>query len=140
MPFPQGQMTFSQAYIPQPQASLIGVNLNTVRDVVQELYEPGLCQVECPEFHKPYPDMIDRDNLYPRGYKVPEFSLFFEKNGQSTLEHIAHFTIQCGELANFENFSNFKLRLFPNSLTGNAFTWYATLPRNSVLTWQEMER
>ena len=56
------------------------------------------------------------------------------------MEHIARFTIQCGELANFENFSNFKLRLFPNSLTGNAFTWYATLPRNSVLTWQEMER
>ena len=25
-------------------------------------------------------------------------------------------------------------------MTRNAFTWYATLPRNSVLTWQEMER
>ena len=30
--------------------------------------------------------------------------------------------------------------MFPNSLTGNAFTWYATLPRNPILTWQEMER
>ena len=66
--------------------------------------------------------MIDRDNPYPKGYRVPEFSLFFGKNGQSTLEHIARFTIQYGELANFENFPNFKLRLFPNSLTENAFT------------------
>ena len=140
MPFPQGQMNFPQAYIPQPQAPPMGVDLDAVRDVVQELYGPGLRQVGRPEFHKPYPDVIDRDNPYPRGYRVPEFSLFSGENGQSTLEHIAHFTIQCGELANFENFSNFKLRLFPNSLTGNAFTWYATLPRNSVLTWQEMER
>ena len=98
------------------------VDLDAVRDVVQELYGPGLHQVGRPEFHKSYPDVIDRDNPYPRGYRVPEFFLFSRKNGQSTLEHIACFTIQCGELANFENFSNFKLRLFPNSLTENAFT------------------
>ena len=112
----------------------MGVDLDTVRDVVQELYGPSLHQVRCPEFHKSYPVMIDKDNSYPRGYRVPEFCLFSGENGQSTLEHIAHFTIQYGELVNFENFSNFKLRLFPNSLTGNTFNWYATLPRNSILT------
>ncbi|XP_075500113.1 uncharacterized protein LOC142538697 [Primulina tabacum] len=56
------------------------------------------------------------------------------------MEHIARLTIQCGELANLENFNNLKLRLFPNSLTGTAFAWYASLPRNSVISWQEMER
>ena len=84
--------------------------------------------------------MIDRENPYPRGYKIPDFSLFSRENGQSTLEHIARFTVQCGELANYKNFYHCKLRLFPNSLTGAAFTWYTTLPRNSIRSWWEMER
>ena len=44
------------------------------------------------------------------------------------------------ELANYENFYHLKLRLFPNSLIGASFTWYTTLPRNSIRSWQEMER
>ena len=31
------------------------------------------------------------------------------------------------------------MRMFPNSLTGQAFTWYATLPANSIESWEEME-
>lgn len=53
---------------------------------------------------------------------------------------MARFTVQCGELANYENFTNFKLRLFPNSCTRAAFTWYGSLLRNSLLTWQVLER
>ncbi|XP_075515390.1 uncharacterized protein LOC142550033 [Primulina tabacum] len=111
-----------------------------VREAVQELYGPALRQIGRPEFHKPYPDYIDVNNPYQRGYRIHDFSLFCGEDGQSSMEHIARFTIQCGELANFENFNNLKLRLFPNSLTGTAFAWYASLPRNSVMSWQEMER
>ena len=68
------------------------------------------------------PEMIDKENPYPRGYRIPDFSLFFREDGQSTLEHVARFTVQCGELANYEYFYHFKLRLFPNSLTRAAFT------------------
>ena len=85
-----------------------GVDLDAVRDVVQELYRLGLRQIGRPEFHKPYPDAIDRDNPYPRGYRIPKFSLFSGEDGQSTLKHIARFTIQYGELANFENFTNYR--------------------------------
>ena len=84
--------------------------------------------------------MIDRENPYPRGYRVHDFSLFFGEDGQSTMEHVARFTVQCGELANYENFYHFKLRLFPNSLIGTTFTWYTTLPKNSIQSWKEMER
>ena len=84
--------------------------------------------------------MIDRENPYPMGYKIPNFSLFSGEDGQSTLDHIARFTVQCGELANYENFYYFKIKLFPNSLTGATFTWYTKLPRNSIQSWQEMER
>ena len=84
--------------------------------------------------------MIDRENPYLRGYKISDFSLFSREDDQSTLEHVAGFIVQCGELADYENFYNFKLRLFPNSLTGASFIWYTTLPRNSIQSWQEMER
>ena len=71
---------------------------------------------------------------------ILDFSFFSKEDGQSTLEHVARFTVQCGELANYENFYRLKLRLFPNSWTRAAFTWYTTLPRNSIQSWQEMER
>ena len=68
-------------------------------------------------FYKPYLEMIDRENPYPRGYRIPGFSLFSSEDGQSTLEHVARCTVQCGELANYENFYHLKLILFHNSLT-----------------------
>ena len=89
---------------------------------MQELYGPGLRKIGLPEFYKSYPEMIDRENPYPRGYRIPDFSIFFREDGQSTLEHVARFTVQCGELANYENLYHFKLRSFPNSLTGASFT------------------
>ena len=100
----------------------------------------GLRQIGRLKFYKPYPKMIDRENPYPMGYKILDFFLFSEEDIKSTLEHIAKFTMQCGELANYENFYYFKLRLFPNSLIGAVFTWYTTLLRNSIQSWHEMER
>ncbi|XP_075494678.1 uncharacterized protein LOC142532247 [Primulina tabacum] len=85
-----------------------------VRETVQELYGAALRQIGRSEFHKPYPDCIDVNKPYPRGYRVHDFSLFSGEDGQSSMEHIARFTIQCGELANLENFNNLKLRRFPN--------------------------
>ncbi|KAF3431907.1 hypothetical protein FNV43_RR26643 [Rhamnella rubrinervis] len=35
---------------------------------------------------------------------------------------------------------NLELKLFANSLTGSAFTWFINLPANSIHTWQEMEK
>ncbi|OMO89495.1 Retrotransposon gag protein [Corchorus capsularis] len=87
--------------------------------------------------HKPYPEEYDRLYPLPRGYKVHDFTCFSGTSSeQSTLEHISRFTIQCGEA----NSGYHKLRLFPNSVTGAAFTWYINLPPNSVRTWEEMER
>jgi hypothetical protein len=55
---------------------------------------------------------------------------------KTALKHISRFTVQCGE---YSNNRNRKLRLFPNSLIGQAFTWYAALPTNSINSWEEME-
>ena len=115
-------------------------DLGPIREAVSELYRPGLRKIGRPKFYKPYPKMIDKENPYPRRYKILDFSLFSGEDGQSTLKHVARFTIQCGELANYENFYHFKLRLFPNSLIWVAFTWYTTLLRKSIQSWQEIER
>ena len=55
---------------------------------------------------------------------------------KKALEHISRFTVQCGE---YSNNGNGKLRMFPNSLTGQAFTWYAALLANSIGSWEEIE-
>ena len=111
-------------------------DFGAIREAIQELYGPDLRQIGT-EFNKPYPEMIDRENHTQGGgggggYKIPNFSLFSREDGQFTLEHVARFTMQFGELANYENFYHFKLTLFPNYLTGIEFTWYTTLPRNSI--------
>ena len=68
-------------------------NLGTIREAVQELYSPGLRQVGDLKFYKPYSEAIDRENPYPMGYRIFEFSLFFGEDGQSALEHVAKFTM-----------------------------------------------
>ena len=62
--------------------------------------------------------------------------MFSGEDEKTALEHISRFTVQCGE---YSNIGNGKLRLFPNSLTDQAFTWYFALPANSINSWEEME-
>ena len=56
-------------------------NLEAMKEAVHELYRPGLRQVGRHKFYKPYPEGINRENPYPRGYRIPEFSLFSGENG-----------------------------------------------------------
>ena len=44
---------------------------------MQELYGLSLRQIGLLEFYKPYLEMIDRENPYPRGYRILNFFLFF---------------------------------------------------------------
>ncbi|XP_050136130.1 uncharacterized protein LOC126611831 [Malus sylvestris] len=71
---------------------------------------------------------------YPKGFKIPDFSLFARESSLSSLEHVARFTVQCGDV----NSDFHKLRLFNLSLTGSAFAWYINLPPNSIQNWEEL--
>jgi len=53
------------------------------------------------------------------------------------MEHINRFIIQCGEAANIDEL---RVRLFSSSLSGSAFTWFISLPPNSVITWADLEK
>ncbi|XP_059630882.1 uncharacterized protein LOC132273822 [Cornus florida] len=111
------------------------VDRDQLANLIQETYRPTPRRVGRLTYRKPYPDYIDRYE-FPRGYKVPNFVTFSGEDSTSTIEHIGQFTIQCGEVGANEFL---KLRLFANSLTGITFSWYISLPANSVYTWQQLE-
>lgn len=39
----------------------------------------------------------------PRGIKVPKFSKFAGEAGESIVEHVARYLVECGDLANLES-------------------------------------
>ncbi|XP_058774624.1 uncharacterized protein LOC131648908 [Vicia villosa] len=67
----------------------------------------------------------------PRGTKIPKFTKFSGDTSESTVEHITRYLTETGDLANSENL---RIKYFPSSLTKNAFTWFTTLPLNSIDT------
>lgn len=42
-------------------------------------------------------DYYNQQYPFPRGYKILEFVLLLREKEKTTIEHIAQFTIQCGE-------------------------------------------
>jgi len=75
--------------------------------------------------------------LFPHKYKIPDFTKFLGQGDVSTVEHVNRFIMQCGEAANQEAL---RVRLFSRSLSGSAFTWFTTLPSNSILYWADLEK
>jgi hypothetical protein len=86
-------------------------------------------------YQRPYPDNYEYIP-YQQGFKIPEFTKFSGDDGRSTLEHIGQFTIQCGAVASNDIC---KMRLFPLSVSGATFTWFISLPPNSVYTFSDIE-
>ncbi|KAM2888782.1 hypothetical protein FF1_012460 [Malus domestica] len=85
------------------------------------------------KFIHPYPAYVEKFE-YPKGFKIPDFSLFAEESSLSSLEHVARFTAQCRDV----NSDFHKLRLFNFLLIGSAFAWYINLPPNSIQSWEEL--
>jgi len=87
-------------------------------------------------YRTPYPPVYDLIPL-PNRYKVPDFTEFFGQDDTSTMEYVNRFIIQCGEAANRDEL---RVRLFSSSLSGSDFTWFISLPPNSVITWADPEK
>jgi hypothetical protein len=81
-------------------------------------------------YQKPYPDYYDQ-LPYPRGYRVSEFSKFGGEDGKTMLELVGQIILQCGEASTNDAL---KLRIFPLSLYGAAFTCFISLANNSTFT------
>ncbi|XP_050902315.1 uncharacterized protein LOC127112536 [Lathyrus oleraceus] len=89
-----------------------------------------------PNYTSPLSEYVLQTEL-PMGYKIPKFTKFSGDTSESTIEHIARYMTEAGDLANSENL---RMKYFPSSLTKNAFMWFTTLPPNSIDTWPHLER
>jgi hypothetical protein len=87
-------------------------------------------------YKTPYPSAYDQFPL-PHKYKLPNFTKFSGQGEVSTVEHVNRFIMQCGEVAQNDAL---KVHLFSMSLSGSAFTWFTTLPANSILFWADLEK
>jgi hypothetical protein len=87
-------------------------------------------------YRTPYPPAYDL-LPFPHKYKVPDFTKFSGQGDVSTVEHVNRFIIQCGEVSNQDAL---RVQLFSMSLSGSAFTWFTTLPANSILYWADLEK
>ena len=84
---------------------------------------------------KLYPVSFDTVT-YPASFRLPDFVKFNGDDIKSTFEHISQYLAQLGEASFYDAL---KVRLFPLSLTGVAFSWFSALPPNSINTWNQLE-
>ncbi|XP_050908553.1 uncharacterized protein LOC127122222 [Lathyrus oleraceus] len=117
------------------QENMMETNLTTMieRIMAQNDLNTGLRR---PNYTSPLSEYVLQTEL-PRGCKIPKFTKFSGDTSESTIEHIARYMTEAGDLANSENL---RMKYFPSSLTKNSFTWFTTLPPNSIDTWPHLER
>ena len=89
-----------------------------------------------PNFVSPLSEYV-LDAELPRNWKIPKFTKFAGETNESTVEHIARFLMEAGNIAENENL---RMKYFPSSLTKNAFTWFTTLPPHSIYSWNQLEK
>jgi len=106
-----------------------------IAEVMRDQFGTKL-KVNTYSYRTPYPPAYDLIPL-PNRYKVPDFTKFSGQDDTSTMEHVNRFIIQCGEATNRDEL---RVRLFSSSLSGSAFTWFISLPPNSVITWADLEK
>jgi hypothetical protein len=107
-----------------------------IADVLQNQF--GLKPtMQGPAYTPPFPEWYHRVILPPRVKPPTEFSKFSGQDDTSTVEHIARYVMQLGEASADEAF---RVRYFPLSLTGPAFTWFSSFPPQSIGTWKDLEQ
>lgn len=89
-----------------------------------------------PNYTSPVSEYLIQTKL-PRGWKVPKFTKFAGDTSDSTVEHIARYLTEAGDI---ENNENLQMRYFFNSLTKIPFTWFTTLPKHSINNWTQLYR
>ena len=89
-----------------------------------------------PNYTSPLSEYILQTDTPPRT-KILKFTKFSGDTTESTVEHGARYIIEAGDILNNENL---RIKYFPSSLTKNTFTWFTTLPKNSIHTWNQLER
>jgi hypothetical protein len=85
----------------------------------------------------PFPEWYHWVALPPRVKPPTDFTKFSKQDDTSNVEHIARYLMQLGEASADEAF---RIRYFPMSLIGLSFTWFASLPAQSICSWKDLEQ
>src|ERR1044072_874959 len=111
---------------------------NNIAQIVENILVQNGVNIDTrrPAFTSPLNEFVLETEI-PRGTKIPKFTKFSGESNESTVEHIARFEMEAGNLAQQENL---KLRFFPSSLTQSAFKWFASLPPGSIHHWNQLQR
>jgi hypothetical protein len=97
-------------------------------DVLQNQFGPKP-KMQGQVYTPPFPEWYHRVALPHRVKPPADFTKFSRQDDTSTVEHIARYLMQLGEASVDEAF---RIRYFLLSLTGQAFTWFASLPAQSI--------
>ncbi|XP_058788296.1 uncharacterized protein LOC131662505 [Vicia villosa] len=92
--------------------------------------------LEKPTYSSPLVEYIVQTEN-PRGWKIPKYTKFGGETGESKVENIARYPTESGDMANNESL---RVKHFPSSLTKAIFTWFTTLPPNSIDSWPKLEK
>ena len=79
-------------------------------------------------YKRPYLEWYDLVAL-PTNYRLPEFTKFTSQDSTSMIEHVSRYLTQLGEASVEEAH---RVCFFSLSLLGPAFTWFSSLPVNSI--------
>ncbi|XP_050919016.1 uncharacterized protein LOC127136513 [Lathyrus oleraceus] len=89
-----------------------------------------------PNYTSPLSEYILKAEAPPRT-KIPKFIKFSGDTTESTIEHVARYLIEVGDILNNESL---RIKFFPSSLIKNSFAWFTILPQSSIHTWNQLER
>ena len=84
----------------------------------------------------PYPEWYNLVAL-PTNYRLSEFAKFTGQDRTSTIEHVSRYLTQLDK-ASIEEAH--QVRFFSLSLSRPAFTWFSSLPVNSIACWADLEK
>jgi hypothetical protein len=121
---------------PEDQDTNVDLMMQKMADVLQNQF--GLKpKIQGQVYTPPFPEWYNRVALLHRVKPHADFTKFSGQDDTSTMEYIPRYLMQLGEASADEAF---RIRYFPLSLTGPAFTWFASLPAQSICSWKDLEQ
>jgi hypothetical protein len=121
---------------PGDQDANIDLMVQKMADVLQNQF--GLKpKIQGQAYTPPFPEWYNRVALPHRVKPTADFTKFSRQDDTSTVEHIARYLMHLGEASADEAF---RIRYFPVSLTDPTFTWFASLPTQSICSWKDLEQ
>jgi hypothetical protein len=121
---------------PGDQDANVDLMVQKMADVLQNQFGPKP-KIQGQAYTPPFPQWYNRVALPQRVKPPADFTKFSRQDDTSTVEHIARYLMQLEEALADEAF---RIRYFPLSLTGPAFTWFASLPAQSICSWKDLEQ